>query len=186
MLSYSLEYGHVLYCIDNETGGEEAWSTYWTEYIRKASSDANHPVCITEMWDDWKLDGPHHRRTIDHPERYNFVDVSQNNHQKGQTHWDNFQALRKRLVERPRSINTVKTYGAYGNKFGHTSQDGVARFWRHVIGGAASARFHRPLAGLGLSDPAKAAIRAVRKLESIIKLWELTPDNGRLNNRKPS
>lgn len=183
MLSHSLKYGHVLYCVDNETNGEEAWATYWAEYIRKASDDARKPVCITEMWDDWNLNGPHHRRTLDHPERYDFVDVSQNNHQKGQKHWDNFQSLRSRMVRRPRPINTVKTYGADGNKFGHTSQDGVARFWRHIIGGAASARFHRPSAGLGLSQPAKAAIRAARKLESVVKLWQMTPNDEWLTDR---
>lgn len=183
MLSHSLKYGHVLYCIDNETNGEEAWATYWAERIRAQSVKENHPICITEMWDDWKLDGPHHRRTIDHPQRYDFVDVSQNNHQKGQQHWDNFQRLRDRLASQPRPINTVKTYGADGNKFGHTSQDGVERFWRHVVGGAASARFHRPTAGLGLSDRAKSAIRAARKLESLVPLWDVLPANNLLSQR---
>ncbi len=183
LLSHSLKYPHVLYCIDNETNGEEAWGAYWAEFIRKRSEESNQPVCITEMWDDWNLNGPHHRRTIDHPKRYDFVDVSQNNHQKKQKHWDNFQSLRKRLLSRPRPINTVKTYGADGNKFGHSSQDGIARFWRHIIGGAASARFHRPSAGLGLSPKAIAAIKAARKMESVIKLWEVTPANELLSDR---
>ncbi|WP_419194984.1 putative collagen-binding domain-containing protein [Novipirellula herctigrandis] len=183
LLSHSIKYGHVLYCVDNETSAEEAWATYWAEAIQRRSTKENLAVCITEMWDDWNLDGPHHRRTLDHPERYDFVDVSQNNHQKGQQHWDNFQTLRSRLVNQPRPINTVKTYGADGNKFGHTSQDGVERFWRHVIGGAASARFHRPTAGLGLSDRAKNAIRAARKLEAIVPLWDLTPSSELLTNR---
>lgn len=183
MLSHSLKYGHVLYCIDNETNGEEAWSTYWAEFIRERSKKTNQPVCITEMWDDWNLSGPHHRRTIDHPERYDFIDVSQNNHQKREKHWDNFQALRKRLMKKPRPINTVKTYGADGNKFGHSSQDGIGRFWRHVIGGAASARFHRPDAGLGFSSKAIAAINAARKLESAIKLWDVEPANHLLSDR---
>ena len=34
-----------------------------------------------------------------------------------------------------------QTYGADGNKFGHTSQDGVERFYRHLLAGFASARF---------------------------------------------
>ncbi|EMI21810.1 hypothetical protein RMSM_01265 [Rhodopirellula maiorica SM1] len=183
MLAHSLPYGHVLYCIDNETNGEEAWATYWAEFIRAKSETENLPVCITEMWDDWNLTGPHHRRTLDHPKRYDFVDVSQNNHQKSQLHWDNFQSLRNQLIEQPRPINTVKTYGADGNKFGHTSQDGIERFWRHLIGGAASARFHRPPSGLGLSQHAKAAIVAARKLESLVPLWEVTPNNALLSER---
>ncbi|QDS94109.1 hypothetical protein FF011L_28870 [Roseimaritima multifibrata] len=183
ILSHTLKYGHVLYCIDNETNGEEAWSTYWAEYIRAAAAQADRSVCITEMWDDWNLSGPHHQRTIAHPERYDFIDVSQNNHQKGQKHWDNFQSLRSTLLKQPRPINTVKTYGADNNKFGHTSQDGVSRLWRHIVGGAASARFHRPDSGLGLSDPAKGAIKACRKLETLVALWDLTPGNQKLSNR---
>lgn len=35
MLSYSLQYDHVLYCMDNETSGEEAWGAYWAEYIKR-------------------------------------------------------------------------------------------------------------------------------------------------------
>ena len=36
-------------------------------------------VCVTEMWDDWNLTSKTHKRTFDHPELYDFVDVSQNN-----------------------------------------------------------------------------------------------------------
>jgi hypothetical protein len=139
-------------------------------------------VCVTEMWDDWDLKGPHHRRTLDHPERYDFIDVSQNNHQKGQRHWDNFQWVRRHIARRPRPINTVKTYGADGGRFG-TTRDGVERFWRHVIGGAASARFHRPPSGLGLSKPAVASLRAARKLESLVKMWDVEPANDLLTDR---
>ena len=62
-------------------------------------------------------------------------------------------------------MNTTKTYGPDGNKFGHSDQDGIERFWRHLLAGAASLRFHRPDSGLGLNDKAVAAIRAARKLE---------------------
>jgi hypothetical protein len=184
LLSHTLKRGHVLYCIDNETSGEPAWSAYWARWIRKRAEEAGKRVCITEMWDDWNLRGPHHRRTLDHPERYDFIDVSQNNHQKGQTHWDHFQWVRSYLAKQPRPINTVKTYGADGNKFGHTSQDGIERFWRHLIGGAASARFHRPPAGLGLSAPAIASIRAARKLQTWIQPWEVEPANDLLGSRE--
>jgi hypothetical protein len=183
MLDYALPYGHVLYCIDNETSGEEAWSIYWAEVIRRRAARAGVEVCITEMWDPWDLHDTKHRRTFDHPERFNFVDVSQNNHNSGQEHWDNFQWVRERLSVQLRPINTVKTYGADGNKFGHTNRDGIERFWRHLIGGAASARFHRPDSGLGLSPPAVASLQAARKLESLIPMWEVEPANQLLSNR---
>jgi len=182
MLSYSLPYDHVLYCMDNETSGEEAWGAYWAGHIRQRATEAGKQVCVTEMWDAWDLKSDEHRRTLDHPERYDFCDVSQNNQKKGQEHWDNFQWVRKHLAARPRPLNTVKTYGADGGRFGN-NQDGLERWWRHVIGGAASARFHRPDSGLGLSEPAANSIRAARKLESLIQLWDVEPANELLRDR---
>ncbi len=176
MLSYTLRYDHVLYCIDNETSGEEAWATYWAEYLRRRAEEAGKRICITQMWDAWDLKSEQHRRTLDHPERYDFADVSQNNHQRGQTHWDNFQWARYYVAETPRPLNTVKTYGADGGRHGNT-RNGLERWWLHVMGGAASARFHRPDSGLGLSPPAAGSIRAARKLESLVKFWDVEPAN---------
>jgi len=182
LLSYSLEHDHVLYCMDNETSGEAAWGAYWAEYIQKRAAEAGKRVCTTEMWDAWDLKSDEHRRTLDHPERYQFADVSQNNQKKGQVHWDNFQWVRRHVADKPRPLNTVKTYGADGGRFGD-NRDGLERWWRHVIGGAASARFHRPDSGLGLSPPAAASIRAARRLESLIKLWDVEPANHLLRDR---
>lgn len=183
MLSHSLKYDHVLYCMDNETSAEEAWGAYWAAFIREAAEGAGREVCVTEMWDDWKLDGPHHRRTLDHPERYDFVDVSQNTHQTGQRNWDAFLWVREYVASKPRPINTVKTYGADGGRFGD-SRDGVARWWRHLLGGAAAVRFHRPDAGIGLSEAAEASIRAAREVESSVKLWDVVPRNDLLSGRE--
>ena len=61
MLSHSLKYGHVLYCMDNETSGEEAWGAYWAKYIRKRAEEAGNEVFVTEMWDDWDLKAERHR-----------------------------------------------------------------------------------------------------------------------------
>ena len=182
MLSYSLKHDHVLYCMDNETAAEEAWGAYWAGHIKKRAAEAGKQVCVTEMWDNWDLKTDHHRRTFDHPERYDFCDVSQNNQKKGQEHWDNFQWVRERIAEKPRPLNTVKTYGADGGKYGD-NRDGLERWWRHVIGGAAAVRFHRPDSGLGLSAPAVAAVHAARKLESAIKLWDVKPANELLSER---
>lgn len=182
MLSFTLRHGHVLYCMDNETSAQEAWGVYWAGFIRERAQRASKQVCVTEMWDAWDLKADEHRRTFDHPERYDFCDVSQNNQKKGQEHWNNFQWVRARVASQPRPLNTVKTYGADTGRYGN-NRDGLERFWRHVIGGAASARFHRPDSGLGLSQPAVAAIQAARKLESLIKLWEVEPANQLLSNR---
>ncbi|MGB9689808.1 DUF6298 domain-containing protein [Thermogutta sp.] len=185
ILSYSLQYGHVLYCIDNETSGEEAWARFWAEYIQKRAKEAGKTVCVTEMWDDWDLTAARHRRTLDHPELYAFADISQNNHQKGETHWKNFLWVRDYIVDHPRPLNSVKIYGADTGRYG-TDQDGIERFWRLLLGGAAAVRFHRPEAGLGLSEKAKASIRAARKVESLIPWWELEPILSILHERDPN
>ena len=182
MLSYSLKHDHVLYCMDNETSAEEAWATYWSGHIRAKAGASGVKVCLTEMWDDWDLKAARHRRTLDHPERYDFADVSQNNQKKGQVHWDNFQWALRHVAKRPRPLNTVKTYGADGGRHGNT-RDGIERWWRHVIGGAASARFHRPSSGLGLSKLSIASVKAARKLESLMKPWEIEPANELLSDR---
>jgi hypothetical protein len=75
---------------------------------------------------------------------------------------------------------------ADGNKFGHTDQDGIERFWRHLLADAASMRFHRPDSGLGLNNKAVAAIRAARKIESKIPLWTVKPANELIVDRKPN
>lgn len=183
MLYYSLKHDHVLYCMDNETSAQEAWGAYWAGWIKQRATEAGQQVCVTEMWDAWDLKADEHKRTFDHPERYDFCDVSQNNQKQGQEHWDNFQWVRARIANQPRPLNTVKTYGADGGRFGN-NRDGLERWWRHIIGGAAGARFHRPDSGLGLSAPASAAIRAARKLESLIKLWDVAPANELLSERE--
>lgn len=184
MLEHTLRYDNVLYCIDNETSGEEEWGRYWATFIKERARKQGKRVMVTEMWDEWDLTGKTHRRTFDHPELYDFVDVSQNNHNKGEKHWNNFLHVRRYLEPEPRPMNTTKTYGADGNKFGHTDQDGIERVWRHLLGGAASMRFHRPDSGLGLNDKAVATIRAARKLESKIPLWSVEPAMDLLTERE--
>ena len=184
MLDHTLNYDHVLYCMDNETNGEEEWGRYWAHFIKGRAAAVGKTVHVTEMWDDWNLKSEMHKRTFDHPELYDFVDVSQNNHNQGEQHWNNFLYVRDYLAGKPRPMNTTKTYGADGNKFGHTDQDGIERFWRHLLAGAASMRFHRPDSGLGLNDKAVAAIRAARKLESKMPLWSVNPANDLLSDRE--
>jgi len=184
ILDYSLQYVNVLYCMDNETSADEAWGRYWAEYVKKRAEKEGKHVYVTEMWDDWDLTAERHKWTFDHPELYDFVDVSQNNHNKGQKHWDNFLYVKNNLAVKSKPINTIKTYGADGNKFGHTGQDAIERFWRHLLAGAAAIRFHRPPSGLGLNEKAVACITAARKLESIIPLWSVHPANELLSGRE--
>ena len=184
LLDHSLGYDHVLYCMDNETNGEEAWSRYWAEYIKEQARRRGQQVQVTEMWGDWRLTGAEHRRTFDHPELFDFVEVSQNTHKSGQRQWDDLAAARAYLSGQPRPMNTVKVYGAKGSAFGQTDQKGIERFWIQLFGGSAAVRFHRPDAGLGLSDSAVASLRAACKLNERVPLWSVQPANGLLAERE--
>ena len=183
MLSYSLKHDHILYCMDNETSGEEEWGVFWARYIREKAGESGKKVNLTEMWDAWVLKSDQHKRTFDHPELYDFCDVSQNNHQRDQAHWDNFQWVKTYISNHPRPVNTVKTYGADGGTHGNTN-NGIDGWWRHVIGGAASARFHRPPSGLGLSELSMNSVKAAREIEKICPFWELIPGNALLSDRQ--
>lgn len=185
MLSYSLEFGNVLYCMDNETAVTAEWGRYWSEYIKAKAKKAGVSVQTTEMWDPWDLSDPKHRATFDHPETYSFVDVSQNNHKTGQSHWDNAQCQRERFEGNLRPMNNVKIYGADNGRFGN-DRDGIERFWRNIFGGMASARFHRPPSGLGLNEKAQANVRSMRMLTEEMDIFTCAPRNDLLSGRHPN
>ncbi len=183
MLSYSLKHGNVLYCMDNETSVTPEWGWYWSKYIKAKARATGVLVHTTEMWDKWDLAHAQHNPTFDHPEIYSFVDISQNNHQKGQAHWDNAQKQRARIADKCRPLNNVKIYGADTGRFGN-SRDGMERFWRNIFGGLASARFHRPNSGLGLGAEAQANIRSMRMLTDAMNVFVCTPHNDLLADRE--
>ncbi|MHC4718622.1 MAG: hypothetical protein ACYS5V_16760 [Planctomycetota bacterium] len=183
LLSISLDHGHVLYAMDNETSVTPAWGAYWSEYIKAAAARRGLKVETTEMWDPHDLSHPMHANTIEHPETYSFVDLSQNNHQTGQAHWDNAAAARARVAAAGlRPMTNVKIYGADPKGYG-TARDGQERFWRNIFNGFASARFHRPPSGLGLSPTAQAHIRSLRMLTDAVDVFSSRPANDLLAGR---
>ncbi len=196
MLSISLQYGNVLYCMDNETNESSEWGAYWSNYIRKKAAEAGAVTHTTEMWAAYDLMDDLHKRTYDHPETYSFCDISQNNHNRGQKHWDNIEKVRAYLTP-IRPINSVKIYGSdepyriappgardgVGGRYGR-DRDGLERFWRQIFGGMASSRFHRPTSGLGLTEKARAHIKSMRMLTGKMDVFTCEPHNDLLSNRK--
>ena len=184
LLARSLKYPHVLYCMDNETSVTPAWGAYWSEYIKAAAAEAGTVVQTTEMWDPWDLSHEMHSHTFDHPETYSFVDISQNNHNSGQAHYDSALAQRRRLQRsgHVRPMNNVKIYGADTGRFGD-DRDGQERFWRNIFAGCASARFHRPPSGLGLNQTAQTHIRSARMLTEAMEVFSCAPRNDLLKDR---
>lgn len=179
MLSYSLPYGHVLYCMDNETSSDARWGQYWIEFIQARAADQGVIVCTTDMFDDL-FEAEKSRQApfiFNDPKHYTFADISQvNSRSYDEAHWNKMRWLVEQIDKYPRPINHIKIYGSGYYVFGTGGpEDGIERFWRDVLGGAAGVRFHRPDAGNGLKDLAKASIRAARLLESQIKLWDITP-----------
>jgi len=95
------------------------------------------------------------------------------------------QWLLRQVNTHPRPSNHTKIYGSGYYSFGTGGpEDGVERFWRNILGGSASARFHRPDWGNGLNDFAQGSIKAARILESQIKFWDITPQMGLLSDRE--
>jgi hypothetical protein len=190
MLSYSLPYGHVLYCMNNETSSEAGWGRYWIDFIKAKAAEQGVTVWATDMFDDaYQGDQAKHTPIIfEDPEHYMFADISQvNSRNFDQPHWDRLQWLLQQINQHPRPSNHTKIYGGGYRTFGTGGpEDGIERFWRNILGGSASARFHREDSGNGLNDRAKACIKAARLLEERIKFWEITPHLELLSDRAPN
>ena len=188
MLSYTLNYDNVLYCMSNETTTHEKWGQYWMQYIRDRAAAKGVGVCVTDMFDDfWKAEESTRVRLVfDHPEIYDFIDISQvNSRNFGQTHWDRMSWLVSLADAHPRPCNNTKIYGSGFTSFGSGSPaDGVDRFWRNLIGGCASARFHRPTSGNGLNDLAQASLKSLRMMETPVKMWETEVHQELLRDRE--
>jgi hypothetical protein len=186
LLSYSLEYDNVLYCIDNETSVTSEWGKFWAHYIQKRAREQGKLIQVTEMWDPWDLDHISHRESFDHPETYSFVEISQNNHQRGQNQWDNGlrQIEKLRIAGKLRPVNNVKTYGNFQGSHGGGTHNGIQSFIRSTLFGSAAVRFHRPPSGLGLGDTAQAVIHSMRMATDRIDFFSAAPHNDLLYERE--
>jgi len=197
MLSHSLRYGNVLYCMNNETSTPPIWGQYWMKYIRDKAAKAGVDVYVTDMFDvGWDLETEEKfLLSFDNPDSYTFLDISQNNSNKNtfKKHWQNLLFVRDRTENDPRPINNTKSYGSsewpatsnYHKRVWRrwTTESAVQRYVLNVIGGCASTRFHRnPVGGIGLTEPAQNCIKALRKCESLVKIWDLTPRNDLLTD----
>lgn len=189
MLSYSLNHGNVLYCMDNETSTPPQWGLYWMEFISRKAAEIHAEVYVTDMFDDgWKPESSAKiRLALESPGKYGFIDVSQvNSRTFNEDHWNNIIWLVNQCSAHPRPLNNTKIYSDGQTTWGSgTPVDGVERFWRNLVAGAASCRFHRPGAGIGLNDIAKACIRSARALEEDVRLWDVKARQDLLGDREP-
>jgi hypothetical protein len=186
MLSYSLPYDHIIYCMDNETSVSSEWGKYWARYIQKEAKLAGKEVYTTEMWDPHDLSHPFHSETFDNPDIFQFVDISQNNHQSADAHWYNGLQQIKRLedIGAVRPLNNVKVYGNDGGAH-KTTRDGIENFIQNVLMGCASSRFHRPSSGQGLNEIAQGVIKSMRELTEKMEFFGGMAQNELLESRDP-
>ena len=188
LLSYSLNYPNVLYCMNNETSTAPEWGQHWIAFINNAAAEKGVEVYCTDMFDDFHR-GPESAKlpiVENNPDIYNFVDVSQvNSRTFNEDHWDNVLWFNERLRPLNRPLNNTKIYSDGQTSWGSgTPVDGVERFWRNLIAGCASVRFHRPTAGIGLNAISQACMKAARLAESRIQFWDTEPHMELLSNRE--
>lgn len=173
LLSHSLKYSHVLYCISNEMHPHfsEEWGLYWARYLHEKARKAGKSIEVTEMYWTPTLDDDQHRPSlIEHPDLFTYFEASQNSGR-----WQNgLKYARLVMANKPRPINNVKLYGSE-----------VDRFWMNIFGGSASSRFHRPPhgefegrhgGGQGLNSIAQAQIKSARLLFEHFNIFESTTD----------
>lgn len=141
LLSISLSYENVLYCIDNETLAPYPWGKYWSNYLRTVARRQGNQIFVTEMWDYWDPSGgevagtvaqspalgdwfadytnpelhenANFSYTFNDLESYQFLDVSNHNAQKGEIHAQTASWVREAVKKSGniRPINNVKIYG---------------------------------------------------------------------------
>jgi hypothetical protein len=187
VLSYTFNHPNVLYCMNNETNTPVEWGQSWIRFINQKATEQNKEIYATDMFDaNYRPRScPSCLMAIENSEMYPFLDISQiNSRNFGQAHWDTLQLIMNLVADYKRPVNSTKVYGSGFTGFGSGSpQDGVERFCRNIVGGLASARFHRPTSGNGLNDLAKATIKAVRLVETHIYFWEVAPSMDLLTER---
>lgn len=187
ILSYTFQYDHVLYNMNNETREHYLFAEYWANYILEKAQQKGLHIELTDMPDAHDITD----KTITHviqSDIYSFVDISQNNFQKNELHWERIEHVRKQLKEEPKPITNIKIYGSdnapWRPDFWGDTNDGQERFWRNIFGGCASARFHRPDWGIGSSNLALANLKSMRMLTDSMNFFRHMPANHLLSDRK--
>jgi hypothetical protein len=195
LLSVSMQYDHVLYNINNESGESPQWENYWAQYINQTAESNRRQVNVTTMQFN-PSDAVRHVMT--HRDIFSFVEISQNNQDsrggRGQAHWDNIMYWRSKIATLPNGpmpMNNEKVYGAVDgvNYSAGTETEAMNRFWRNIFAGCASSRFHRPAEpdawGSGLNLRAQRNLAAMNMLLNELDIFSCSPHNDLLSNRVP-
>ncbi|MDI6451073.1 hypothetical protein [Anaerobaca lacustris] len=191
LLSISLAYPNVLYCMNNEIGEPPEWGQYWAKFIRTRAEKAGKKVFLTDMRRNTSFESAEQVNLLHDRTHYDFFEISQNNANNDQKHYDHILHIRSQVASRPIPINNVKIYGGEIGSWTTSVEEGTRRFWRNVFGGCASSRFHRPgpspdYFAIGLSDLAQTHIRSMRMLTEAMDVFSCEPHNELLGDRLPN
>ena len=186
VLDVTLPYNNVLYSIDNETRAPAEWALYWGRFIGDYARSHGKTALVTEMWDQWNITHPDHETTYENPAIFPFTDVSQNNWQDGDTHYERllwYRSMLSGIAGGPRPVNNVKVYARLSGNRPNDYGVGVERWWRNIFAGCASTRFHRPPSGSGLDDTAQTMIHSARVFTSAYPHFTTRPAPELLRDR---
>lgn len=197
LLSITLRYSNVLYCMDNETHADPALGKYWMRFIKHKASAQGKSVPTTDMFDDVYRAESSRGLTYQLANRdaYDYVDISQaNSRHADEAHWDKVRwiADAAKKTDPPYLLHMTKIYGndlALGGRPWSAFKPGdtdnaIEEWWRNLLAGVAGVRFHRPTSGIGLYAEAKNCIRATRKVETRVKFWDVEPRLDLLTDRQ--
>jgi hypothetical protein len=70
ILSISLKFPNVLYCIQNESTEDMAFSDYWADYIHQRAKEVGRTVSVTDMRHTGDPRQPDQMHILDNPQRY--------------------------------------------------------------------------------------------------------------------
>jgi hypothetical protein len=198
LLSITLKYDNVLYCMNNETHADPAWGLYWMNFIEHKASARGKVVATTDMFDDVYAAENSKGLTyqLANRDKYDYIDISQaNSRHADQEHWDAVKWIAEATekVDPPYLMHMTKVYGndlaLDGQPWSRfkpgDSDNAIEEWWRNLIAGVAGVRFHRPTSGIGLYPEAKACISATRKIESMVKFWDVKDRLDLLSDRQP-
>jgi hypothetical protein len=197
LLSITLDYDNVLYCMDNETHEDPAWGQYWMRFIENKANTRGKSVSTTDMFDDvYKAENSRGLTyQLSNRDKYDYIDISQvNSRHADEEHWNKVKWIADAASKSspPYLLHMTKVYGSdlalggkpwSGFKPGD-SDNAIEEWWRNLLAGVAGVRFHRPTSGIGLYPSAKNCISATRKVESKVKFWDVKPRLDLLTSRQ--
>ena len=161
LLSVTLRYDNVLYCMNNETHEDPAWGQYWIKLIRNTArasrkTRARRRTCsmmftTRNALADWPI-------SFRHRDKYDYVDISQvNSRHADETHWNKTRWIVEAAAKAnpPCLVHMTKIYGndlaLDGKPWSRfkpgDSENAIEEWWRNLLAGVAGVGFTVPPQG---------------------------------------